>query len=481
MIIVAFFALQNINSFHDWGDDFAQYLYQAKVFIEGNQQLQLYSTEYYSPRARGAGFSFFLSFIYQFFGLDISAFLTGISLTYFLLSLVLYFFFLSYFEKNQKLNAALFSLVFVLNYHVLDLKNEIMPSFPLMLMMYLFFVGWKSKNKMFRLLALLCLSFAMSIANIAWVILLALVVDSLLKFIFKREEKKFSMLIFEIVFPVLCYFSIKSLVFNDYKNEEISWYANVFQFQDTLNLVFINLQYYYHQTQLFWEQEIWFWFNFGTRWVLVLLFFVGFIFRWLKKVNLIDWFFIFYFFVLLIYPYQKAGIRFLMPLIPIFLIYVTEALRLIFSNKIFSNYRKAFYSIAFSILIMSNFVNWKNWMQESEISNSPQSKLAVEAFEYIQQNTKKNDIIAFSKPWTMLLFGERSSMPISSEIKEFELIKMMQKNKSEYLLYSKNEDFKNSYENFHLTKKENPTLFKLVWKNEAFELYKLTTKAAINN
>ena len=128
----------NINSKHDWGDDFAQYLDQAKHFvnIEKPVESKILDSENYSPHERDVGFSLLITPCYYFFGNQISPFIYLISSSLFLLGLTLTSLYKKiYNTKNDKLLPYLMVIVLLFNYHVLLLKMEILPIFPFMLAM----------------------------------------------------------------------------------------------------------------------------------------------------------------------------------------------------------------------------------------------------------------------------------------------------------------------------------------------------------
>jgi len=155
----------NINQFHDWGGDFAQYLDQTKDFLSGTSsfELEIIDSENFTPAQRGAGFSIMLSPIYYLFGNNIRFFIFFISISLFLLGIVLFGVFN---DKEIPVYSKFVSLLLVLtilyNYHFLRLKMEIMPVFPFMLILYSCLILYKKESQtsfwMFSLLPGLLIS-----------------------------------------------------------------------------------------------------------------------------------------------------------------------------------------------------------------------------------------------------------------------------------------------------------------------------------
>ena len=86
----------NIKSSHDWGDDFAQYIHQAKNITAGIPQQQtgyIYNPEFHhlGPPAYPVGFPLLLAPVYAIFGNSIKHF--DIYISFFLLGFALLMFY----------------------------------------------------------------------------------------------------------------------------------------------------------------------------------------------------------------------------------------------------------------------------------------------------------------------------------------------------------------------------------------------------
>src|SRR6185436_14386507 len=122
----------NMRDNHDWGDDFAQYILQAKNIAEGKSQAAtgFISDEKLpaiSPKAYPSGFPLMLAGIYAWKGNSILAFSYLITTFLFLLCLVMFIFFRRYFSGLASL---LLVLIFAYNPWTLNAKAEILSDIP---------------------------------------------------------------------------------------------------------------------------------------------------------------------------------------------------------------------------------------------------------------------------------------------------------------------------------------------------------------
>ncbi len=83
----------NVSASHDWGDDFAQYILQAKCIVEGNPQTTyaIYDSEFYNvlgPPTRPVGLPLLLAPFFYFFGNNIFVFSCLMSVCYYFIALL---------------------------------------------------------------------------------------------------------------------------------------------------------------------------------------------------------------------------------------------------------------------------------------------------------------------------------------------------------------------------------------------------------
>src|ERR1039457_6844132 len=136
----------NIRNSHDWGDDFAQFIYQAKNLAQGNPQSEPCYLDENTNLSNPIyiGFSLILAPVYYFYGINILAFSILITSILFILCFALFAFYKKYFTN---LISILLGLIFAYNPYTLNFKMEIMTDIPFALMMMLILLVYYRINQ----------------------------------------------------------------------------------------------------------------------------------------------------------------------------------------------------------------------------------------------------------------------------------------------------------------------------------------------
>ncbi len=464
----------NINNKHDWGDDFAQYLNQAKHFarIEKPIEPKILDSENYAPLERGIGFSLIIAPVYNIFGNNINAFISLISLSLFLLGMVLYSIFKTQFHKKQELIIPFVLVILVLyNYRTLLLKMEILPIFPFMLLLYLCILMFEKKSIIYSTYLLpITIGFLISVWNIGLAFYLAIILYLLYFLIKKHTNKKLKQLVFTILAPIISYFLIKFIVTGHFSSQNLMWYTQVFISENFYKVFQENSTFYLNTFKLFFEQEVWAWANILIKDFALVFFIIGIFNKWRSKIELMDVFFIVYVFVILLYPYQEAGIRFLLPLIPIILMYIVKG---IYSISLKINVLKEKLAIGFLIVvILSNAINFKSTIKDGDSKIiGPNSTEAQEAFIAIRRLVPENDIVCFAKPLALHFYTERKALSTEKYAGINELKNRMETFQTEFLLVCKDKKQKAVYiENLDKDVSECSDFIE-IWENRNFVMY----------
>ena len=171
------------RSSHDWGDDFAQYIHQAKNMVQGIPQSEtgyIFNPENkdIGPKAYPVGFPLMLAPVYAFFGLNIKAYTLFITLVYFLLGLLLVMFFRRYFSF---ITSVALALLFLCNPQMLIFKQEVMSDLPFTLLLVTALLLYKPGEKLSWLqitLLSLVIGLLISVRPIGFVFLAAVAIVS---------------------------------------------------------------------------------------------------------------------------------------------------------------------------------------------------------------------------------------------------------------------------------------------------------------
>jgi hypothetical protein len=461
----------NLSDYHNWGDDFAQYIDQARFFLNkrNNINTEVLNTENNVPIQRGEGFSLLISPIFLIFGLKIKYYLVYLSLFLILTGFLLFYYLKNYI--NNKALVLILVLIFVYNYNTINLKGEILTVFPFMFVLYLS-INLKlnySENLRFLFLNSLLTGFLISIWNLGYVLYFTYLIYYI--YLNYKNLNLFRFFIILII-PILVDILIKKIIFINLSSVSIMWYEKVFTFTNLANNFSINIYYYKNIFKWYFEQEVWGFANQIIKYSILLFFTSGIIYKFYKSFDFIDLFFIIYIFTLLFYPYQGGGIRFVTPIIPIFLYYLFNGF--FFLNNYFEikHFQNFFIFSFFSCLLLSNYLNVRMIIdKKNQVVEGAQKKEAKEAFQYIKYHIKPEKSLMFSKPWVLHLYTNKISI-FFSRIKDYKIFKKeVDKYGVDYVLLSSVILNKAIYQDYYFTKINKDKEFTLVWKNSSFNLY----------
>jgi hypothetical protein len=451
----------NINHYHDWGDDFAFYIDQAK---------HIFSNEPFITNQVGTGFSLLLLPFYLIFGNSIPAFIFEISMALFFTAFVLYRFFKT---QTSKFISILMVIFFVYHYQILRMKLEIMPVFPFMLVLYSCFLLYQKKGNTSFIILSIMTGFLISIASSGYSFFIAvaafmsldLLKNIFTKVPFKENLKKLGSF---LVISIFTYLAIKLIVSKSISSNDIIAYQTGFDFKRIPE----NFSYYLKILPLFFEQEIWGWFNIIVKNIALIFLIAGIFNKWRKKFDVVDAFFILYIMILLSFNIQSAGLRYLIPILPLFLAYIVYGLQSVFSLlPINKNFIIASFLI---VLIGSNYINLLNTITKNENTNyGPQSPTAVETFNYIKRNISTNAIIVYVKPKVLHLYSERNSIALSESQNISSIKTHLKKSNASYVLLCDDKS-QGDVCDLELSKKVSNCIdFNLLWRNSSFLLFEM--------
>jgi len=161
--------------------------------------------------------------------------------------------------------------------------------------------------------------------------------------------------------------------------------------------------------------------NTSTTWIyiyyfLVVFFLVG---AWVRRSTdqILLIFFALYFVVMIVWP-EWQGIRFIFPLIPIFIYFAFQGMKTT-TVKIPKRYYKTskgviyFFLVALAGLFLSNISNraYSNLKDDRRI-NGPFDPFSTDMFSYIKEEIPPDSVVVFFKPRAMRLFTDRDSIMI---------------------------------------------------------------------
>ncbi|MBL0104774.1 MAG: hypothetical protein IPP51_14050 [Bacteroidetes bacterium] len=414
-----------VGETHDWGDDFAQYLIQAKNINEGIPQEQndlVFDARQmpYALKAYPAGFPLLLAPMYKFFGLEIKPYLILISLILILASLKVFSFCKKQYDEKI---ALLIALLFAYNVFSLILKKEILSEWPFILVLYTILHRLQKNNTKTYLscgiLAGVLISFRIAGALIIPAVFLSVLVSPI-----PQQEKSKRILAF--VFPAIIVFALLNVALFGLSIQELlgfyqkQWTSHSFAIVTNLWDLLTNTAAILCQPL---HSDAW---NF-----IVLALIITGIVRKFKEQSAAQWFFFLYIGLIAIYPYTSSGFRFLFPIIPLAIIYFAEGVLYVVSS-----FKKAgWYVGVIGTFTIISIVFSIRFFTQLPPADGPYTKEAREAFTWIQQNTPENTVIAFPRARAMSLYGKRKSTFLVDGISADANKSVFDKLSCKYILY----------------------------------------------
>jgi hypothetical protein len=133
----------------------------------------------------------------------------------------------------------------------------------------------------------------------------------------------------------------------------------------------------------------------------------GFLSQLVKRVTFIEVFVALYTICVVIAP-MDGGIRYLLPVVPFFIFYALQGIRLLTEQQPFKSFKTmAFGGIAAAVVL--TYVLGYSVYSFREVPNGISRVEAVEFFDYINRQTTQNDVVIFGKPRALSLYTGRKS------------------------------------------------------------------------
>lgn len=461
----------NIKTSHDWGDDFAQYIHQAKNIAEGISQNETgyifnANNAVMGPQAYPTGFPLLLSTVVAFSGIDFSAF--NLFTTLFL-ALTCFVGFLILRLHVSFLAAFVTTLIIAYNPVFLYFKTEILSDLPFAFFsMLCIYIIHKKENIFLSLLLGFSMAFAMHIRSVGALLVIVFVIYQLF---FKNNIRHFSFKQhlhtgITLVSLVLVYFIIK---FSFPCNTN---YPSIFETENYWHTVNDHISYNsYHLSWMFrgYETKYYYYIGVITSSCLIVFSILGFIhfFKENKK-SLINLYVVGYLFIIMSFKFSDAGMRFLFPVL--FFIFLYAIIGLKKSLESFMSNTKWF-TICIGALVLFSYKDeiTKIIDTQDSIIDGPNTPFAMEMFNYINTSTEKNCVIEFGKPRALALYTHVKAVAFDPGISTEDFKRDLNAFKPDYILTCENV----SPQNIKSYTQNDTSLCKLIYTNELFKLYKV--------
>ena len=461
---------------HDWGDDFAQYIHQAANIVKGIPQSEtgfIYSQQnYIGPQAYPVGFPLLLAPVYALAGNSITAFTTFISLMYIILGLLMVFFYRKHFSW---VTALVLAFIFLYNPQMMIFKREVMSDIPFTALLVLNFILYqRSKTQKLKPLILLAVTtgFMLAIRPAGIVFVAAAAIDQLFIHLKQKSEsgiftKKIAII---ILVPVLFYVIINSLIFKIPSGGSIRDYLLFYYSGNFLQIIPENLSHHIEVFRFLYvpQSGILMGFSFLLGSVMVAMTLLGFVKRLLAGPEILEWFFIFYVIMLLVFPNNDSAYRLMVPLGFIFLFYAATGIKTINLLPSIPAVKKA---AAVGVIVLLLFApGWVSIARSGyKTIEGPQQKPAMEVFNYMLKNVPADSVVVFAKPRALALYAGCRSIADPFTTDPTLIHKQVMDAKASYLLIHN----KLTSEPMKRYARVMQSRLTKVWSNKEFELYKI--------
>jgi 4-amino-4-deoxy-L-arabinose transferase-like glycosyltransferase len=402
---------------HDWGDDFAQYIHQAGNIVHGIPQSEtgfVYSQEnYIGPQAYPIGFPLLLAPVYAIAGNSMLAFTTYISLIYIVLGLLMVIFYRQYFSW---ITALVLAIIFLYNPQMIIFKREVMSDIPFAALLVLNFILYQNiKTGNWKQIVVLSIvtGFMLVVRPAGIVFVAAILMDQLINLIRRKTNfRDFTLKTGIFIFvPILFYFLINSFIFKIPSGGSIRDYLLFYYSGNFIQIIPENLAHHIEVFRYLYVPEagVFRGLSLLLDTVMVATALLGFVKRMVKGPEIVEWFFIFYVVMLLVFPNNYSAYRLMVPLGFIFLFYAATGIKDIQLLTGISALKKA---VTIGMLILILFLPGLASIARSgsNILEGPQQESARQAFEYIRKNVPAEAIIVFAKPRALALYAGCQSM-----------------------------------------------------------------------
>jgi hypothetical protein len=408
VLSIGLFYLLTIRQGHAWGDDFSMYIHHAKNLAEGvpygqtgyiyNPYLHLY-TSYrvqIGPQTYPPVVPLLLTPIYYLWGLNLNAFKVGLILT-FILALVV----IARAFKNYLSPPWLAALIFILGFNPFfwQFKDNIVSDLPFLLFIYLglflihrAYESREARGKLDALLVALSIYLAYGTRSIGLLLIPCLLIYDFINY---RKVTAFAV-------QVVCFAGVFILLQNLLLHSDSS-YADHLGLD--IGIVTHHIKGYPRALSEFWLNGYSKTLRFGLFAFMSIFAAIGYFSSLRRRISCYEIFFAIYLGAILVLPIYD-GIRFLLPVIPLYLLYALVGMKGIFRG------RERAGGLVFAALMAAIVITYFGQYRKQEFGPIREGIIKSEAqqfFEYVKGKTGENDTFVFRKPRALALFTGRNA------------------------------------------------------------------------
>ncbi len=403
---------------HEWGDDFASYIMQSESIVNGEMQefvehnnITIHqSSSQTGPVAYPWGYPLILTPAYMIKGISPLTLKIPALLFFAGFLICLFVFVRNHFTRIESL---LFVSLFAFNPLLINFLDQILSDIPFLFFSTLALLLMTRENKRgvpHLVLIGVIIAFAFFIRTVGILLLASFLIVETYRAWIDRKNRQLFIKILQNIFMVCMSFGVLWLMYSlIFPGGSESYFDQLRGFKLEIALQFAK-DYFQLFSAFFGESRVW-------QYLYYLLFIFFLIGLWSRRRDdfALIVFFALWMLMLITWPIWQ-GPRFIFPLIPIFIYFTFQGMKLVIKSlpeTFDQTAQKAF--LGFWILLAGIFlvnsslgaaVNLRN----SRSINGPFDPFSLQMYDYIREKTPSDSVIVFFKPRAMRLMTDRDTI-----------------------------------------------------------------------
>ena len=403
ILLLPLFFIQLDNSF-DWGDDFAQYLIQARYIAGQIQEIPVSCLDGYGPIIKGPLFSFLISPLLLFDELSTIMIKTIITAGLLISCLLLY----SNIKKiSSNIPATLAALYLGYHFIIISTKIQILPDllFTSVLLWGIISLQNVRYSNRYYLKELIIATTLILLKPIGFIFIIVVIIKYLMLPTFQSLFKILILLIVVTGSSVL----ITNFFENNENNADILWYHSVvwdqFSFNDLLPRALI----YWDAFFLFFDNDIPRNLNILNKVILGILLLLGFTGSLVRR-EFLSVLVLLFVLSIVLFPYDRDPVRILTLIFPMIILLITKGV-LILSRYI--TIKPGILMVPlFGFLLLANIPNMAHSIKSMNNVSGPELLTSKEMLIELKSKVGSNEIVRCSKPWTISYLTGLKTIPL---------------------------------------------------------------------
>lgn len=402
---------------HEWGDDFAWYILQAKSIVDGTtdefMQVSAYtnyqSTTHLGPLAYPWGYPLILAPVYAIKGINPLA-LKLPGLIFFAGFLICLYLLVK--DRLTTTESLLLVALFAFNPLLLGFLDQILSDIPFLFFstLSLLLMTRQGSRSVLQDILIGAAIFCTAFLRVTGVLLLGcFLIIEFFKLLYNRKDRAAgieiikSSLVVCVVFALLWIANL--LLFPSGGESYFSQYSDLLTTAKGFAVTYFNVFSEFFGKAAGWRYLYYF----------VLIFFLVGAWERRKQETIFLLFFAFWLLIHITYPYWQ-GPRYIFPLLPIFIYFTFQGMKAVINRLPEQHHQmgqRVFYSfwiLIASIFLVTSSTNAYVNLQNGRTINGPFDPYSREVYDYIKQETPPDSVVIFFKPRVMVIMTDHPTI-----------------------------------------------------------------------